>query len=154
MKYLISAGFILLALAASMPLLPQSSPEACPEAQPGVEITVTMSWAGLAQPYTILMPAAVNEGINRYVADNCLIYGKDITGSITGKQGAPLPQEAWALNFIIANNAGHYKAIVAQDPERYGDADTQTKAAAARSAAATKQAAVDSAEGKALQVVP
>lgn len=129
-----------------------TSPElACPEPAPGTEITITIAWQGVTVP--IKMPAEANSILNKFSAELCSKYSKDITGVLTGKKDSDLPQTLWSINLIVETYLDLVKRIVDRDPKRYAPDSIKALMAEAEQKATAVQKAKAEAAQSALQVV-
>lgn len=130
---------------------PTSQEAACPAPAPGTEITITIAWQGVTVP--IRMPAEANSILNKFSAELCSKYSKDITGVLTGKKDSELPQTLWSINLIVETYLDLVKRIVDRDPKRYAPDSIKALMAEAEQKATAVQKAKEEASQSALQVV-
>lgn len=124
--------------------------QACPEPQPGTEVTITISWQGQAVP--IKMPAEANSILNKFAAEMCAKYAKDTTGVLTGTKDSPVPQSLWSINLIVETYVDLVKRIVESNPTKYAPAAVKAAIAAAQAKADEAKAAQEAAAQAALKV--
>lgn len=154
----VAISVLLLALVAiAQQPTPQPQPQqqqeqaACPEPTAGTEVIITIAWQGVTVP--IKMPAEANGILNKFAAELCQKYGKDITGVLTGKKDSELPQSLWSINLIVETYLDLVKRIVERDPKRYAPDQLKTLIAEAEAKAAQVKAAQEASTQSALQVV-
>lgn len=146
----IAVSILLLALAAfCQEPQPQQQP-ACPEPTAGTEVTIAISWSGVTVP--IKMPAEANSILNKFAAEMCQKYSKDMTGVLTGTKDAPVPQSLWSINLIVETYVDLVKRIVESNPTKYAPAAVKAAIAAAQAKADEAKAAQEAAARAALKV--